>query len=91
MGSLGLRARNGDRDILVPIRHAVGVFYWGGSRRVVSRENERGGPESRLGGGDGDAVCNDPEIRSCRNDDLLFCPCLMVNKTEEKSWVCPEA
>ena len=80
MGSLGLRVRNGDRDILVPIRHACGGIYWSGSRRVVSREEERGGSQSRLGGGDGDAVCNDPEIGSFRDDDLLFCHCLMVRK-----------
>ena len=80
MGSLGLRVRNGDRDILVPIRYACGGFYRSGSRRVVSREEERGGSQSRLGGGDGDAVCNDPEIGSFRDDDLLFCPCFMVGK-----------
>ena len=76
MGSLGLRVRNGDRDILVPIRHAFGGLYWGGRRRVVSLENERGGSQSRLGGGGWDAVCNGLEIGSFRNDDLLFCPCL---------------
>ena len=80
MGGLGLRVRNGDRNILVPVRHACGGFYWSGSRRVVSREEKRGGPQSRLGGGDGDGVCNDPEIGSFRNDDLLFYPCLMVRK-----------
>ena len=80
MGSLGLRVRNGDRDILVPIRHACRSFYRSGRRRVVGREEERGGSQSRLGGGDGDAVCNDPEIGSFRDDDLLFCPCLMVRK-----------
>jgi len=80
MGGLGLRVRNGDRDILVPIRHACGGFYWSGSRRVVSREEERGGSQSRLGGGNGNAGCNDPEIGSFGNDDLLFCPCLMVRK-----------
>jgi len=78
MGSLGLRARNGDRDILVPIRHACRGFYWGGRRRVVGREEERGSSQSRLGGGDGDAFCNDLEIGSFRDDDLLFCPCFMV-------------
>ena len=36
MGSLGLRVRNGDRDILVPLRHACGSFCRSSSRRVVS-------------------------------------------------------
>ncbi len=80
MGSLGLRVRNGDRDILVPFRHARGGFCWSGSRRVVRREEERWGGESRVGGGDGDAVCNNPEIGSFRDDDLLFYPCLMVRE-----------
>jgi len=79
MGSLGLRVRDGDRDILVPLRHACGGVYWSGGCRVVNWEEERGGSQSRLGGGDGYAVCNDPEIGSFRDDDLLFCPCLMIN------------
>ncbi len=80
MGSLGLRVRNADRGILAAFRHACGGFYWSGCRRVVSREEEGGGSQSRLGGGDGDDVCNDPEIGSFRDDDLLFYPWLMVKK-----------
>ena len=47
MGSLGFCVRNGDRDILVPLRHACGGLCWSGRRRVVSREEERGGPQGR--------------------------------------------
>jgi hypothetical protein len=48
--------------------------------KCLTREEERGSSQSRLGGGDGDFVCNDPEIGSFRNDDLLFYRCLMVSK-----------
>jgi len=82
MGSLGLRVRNGDRDILVPFRHARGGFCWSGSHRVVRREEERRRAKIRVGGGDGDAVCNDPKTGSFRDDDLLFYPCLMVREVE---------
>ena len=50
MGNLGLRVRNGDRDILVPICHACGGFYWSGSRRVVSREEKKGRLSEQVGG-----------------------------------------
>ena len=80
MGSLGLRVRNGDRDIFVTLGHAFRGFYRSRSRRVVSREKERGSSPGRLGGDDGNAVCNDREIGSFRVDDLLFCQCFMVRK-----------
>ena len=78
MGDLGFDIRDGNRDILVPFRHACGGFYWSGPRRVVRGKEKRGGSQSGLGGSGGDAVCNNPEIRSFRDDDLLFCPCLVV-------------
>jgi hypothetical protein len=47
---------------------------------MVRREEKRRGAESRLGSGDGDAVCNNPKIGSFRGDDLLFYPCLIVRE-----------